>query len=186
MIEMYFSSKNQDDILNGYKSEFDDILKKIEKYWNGLKNLYKDMYLTENDFEKELKQETIYTMEKELESLNHRKIELNGHVVRLKWIDENKENLKKIIQNYKHKFKNVSEKNKIEIIQEFVEKVVVYENGRVVVFFRFGNDGGGDGGNESNWINSFDKGDFFTNIIGTWESSGQVKTFNGVLCPTIS
>lgn len=76
-------------------------------------------------------------MEKELESLNHRKVELNGHVVRLKRIDENKENLKKIIQSYRNKFKKVSEQNKIELIQEFVEKVVMYENGRLVVFFRF-------------------------------------------------
>ncbi len=85
-------------------------MKKIEKYSNGLRNLYKDMYLTESDFEKELKQETISTMEKELGALNHRKIELNEHIVRLRRIDENKDNLKKIIQNYKHKFRNIDEK----------------------------------------------------------------------------
>lgn len=55
ILETYYSCQNQNDILEGYKSEFDDIIKKIEKYSNGLKNLYKDMYLTESDFEKELK-----------------------------------------------------------------------------------------------------------------------------------
>ena len=97
------------------------------------------MYLTESDFEKELKQETLSTMEKELESLNRRKAELNEHLVRLKRIDENKENLKKVIRSYAQAFKRINYENKIELIKEFVEKVVVYENGRLVVFFRFGN-----------------------------------------------
>lgn len=95
------------------------------------------MYLTDIDIEKKLKQDAIQTMERELGSLNNRKVELNAHLARLKQIDENKDNLKKIIHNYKHKFKNIDEQSKIELIQEFVEKIVVYENGRLIVFFRF-------------------------------------------------
>lgn len=95
------------------------------------------MYLTDIDIEKELKQDAIQTMEKELGTLNNRKIELNAHLIRLKQIDKNKDNLKKIIQNYKNKFKNIDEQSKIELIQEFVEKIVVYENGKIIVYFRF-------------------------------------------------
>jgi len=93
-----------------------------------LKNLYKDIYLAENERERELKEETVKTMNDELEQLNHRKIELNSHIVKLKRIDENKSNLTKIVKAYKENFDNLSYENKIELIKEFVEKIVVYEN----------------------------------------------------------
>lgn len=86
------------------------------------------MYLTENETEKDLKQETISTMEKELESLSQRKIELTTYIIKLKRIDENKENLHKFIESYRKNFDNLDSENKIELIKEFVEKVMVYEN----------------------------------------------------------
>ena len=137
ILEEYYSSHNQNTMLESYREEFDNILKNIERYMNGLKNLYKDIYLIENEVEKEIKQETVKTMEQELESLNHRKIELNTYIVKLKRVEENRENLSKIIKNYKEIFNDIRKENKIELIKEFVEKVIVYENGRLVVFFRF-------------------------------------------------
>lgn len=86
------------------------------------------MYLAYNDMEKELKEDTVKTMEKELDQLNHRKIELNSYMVKLKRIDENKENLNNVIKIYKDTFNNISYENKVELIKEFVEKVIVYEN----------------------------------------------------------
>jgi hypothetical protein len=67
-------------------------------------------------------------MEKELEALNKRKIELNELIIKLKRVDENKENLSKIVNNYKKNFNNLEDIDKIELIKEFVDKVIVYEN----------------------------------------------------------
>ena len=196
-LESYYNSKNQNDIFDWYKWELDGIVKKIEKYSNGLRNLYKDMYLTDIDIEKELKQDAIQTMEKELGTLNNRKIELNAHLIRLKQIDENKDNLKKIIQNYKHKFKNIDEQSKIELIQEFVEKIVVYENGKIIVYFRFEDNWGWDenGGwwwddtdtlGERGWINGADqiKSDNahpHNSPDYDWNDVWQVKTSNAMV-----
>jgi len=90
--------------------------------------LYKDIYLTENDFEKEIKQEAIKSMEDELELFNKRKVELNDFIVKLKRIDENKENLNKIIKVFKKNLKSITQENKIELIKEFVDKIVLYES----------------------------------------------------------
>ncbi len=200
LLEKYYSSNNQNGILENYRTEFNDILKKIERYSNWLKSLYKDMYLADNDMEKELKEDTVKTMEKELDQLNHRKIELNSYMVKLKRIDENKENLNNVIKIYKDTFNNISYENKVELIKEFVEKVIVYENWRLVVFFRFWNNWWWDDNwgwnNNRNWIeywinrinrvtSSSNNSEVTVNIRDKPSKEVEVKSFNGVLCPTI-
>lgn len=140
MLEEYYHSKNQNNLIENYKEEFYEILKKIERYSIWLKNLYKDIYLVENEIEKEIKKETIKSMEEELEVFNKRKIELNAYITNLKRIDENKENLKRIIKTFRKNLKNIWAESKIEVIKEFVDKVVLYESWKTVVFFKFAND----------------------------------------------
>lgn len=87
ILEKYYNSKNQNNLIEKYRDEFNEILKKIEKYSNWLKNLYRDIYIIENEIEKEIKQETIKSMEQELENFNQRKIELNNYLVKFKRVD---------------------------------------------------------------------------------------------------
>lgn len=126
-LEDYHKSRERDDRIDDYSKEFADLTKKTEKYSNGLKNLYKDIYLCESDFEKEMKQETLKTLERELEALNRRKAELNDRVAKLKWIDDSKDNLGKIVREYRKAFNGLTYENKLELIREFTDRIVVYD-----------------------------------------------------------
>ncbi len=147
--------------------------------------MYKDIYLTENDFEKEIKQEAIKSMEDELELFNKRKVELNDFIVKLKRIDENKENLNKIIKVFKKNLKSITQENKIELIKEFVDKIVLYESWKTIVFFKFAN---------NSWDDSW-----WSDFWNLWEDNEktsidkivsrndlEVNSFNGILGTTIS
>lgn len=183
ILEKYYNSKNQNNLIENYRNEFNEILKKIEKYTNWLKNLYKDIYLIENELEKEIKQETIKSMEQELESFNQRRIELNNYIIKLKRIDENKESISKVIKIYKTNIKNTSEENKIELIKEFVDKVILYESWKTVVFFKFTNDSPWD--NNIWWGNSSDWDDTIFPITNNTNNTHEVKSLNGIWYSTI-
>lgn len=184
VLEEYYNSKNQNNLIENYKEEFHDILKKIEKYSCWLKNLYKDIYLTDNDFEKEIKQEAIKSMEDELELFNKRKVELNDFIVKLKRIDENKENLNKIIKVFKKNLKSVTQENKVELIKEFVDKIVLYESWKTIVFFKFANNSWDD-----SWWNDFwnwwedNEKTSMDKIVS--RNDLEVNSFNGILGTTI-
>lgn len=184
ILEKYYNSKNQNNLIENYRNEFNEILKKIEKYTNWLKNLYKDIYLIENELEKEIKQETIKSMEQELESFNQRKIELNNYIIKLKRVDENKENISKVVKIYKTNIKNISEENKIELIKEFVDKVILYESGKTVVFFKFTNNSSWN--NNIWWNDSYNWDNPLLPIIGNTNNTQEVNSFNGILGTTIS
>ena len=126
-LEDYYKSRERDDRIEDYSKEYAELTKKAEKYSNALKNVYKDLYLCESDLEKEMKQETLKTLERELETLNRRKAELSERVAKLRQVDESKESLGKIVREYRQAFDSLTYENKIELIREFTERIVVYD-----------------------------------------------------------
>ncbi len=166
-LEDYYKNNNDNSKnIERYKED----LKKIEielnknKFW--LEQLFTEFYMENNLEIKKVKEWVIELFKNKIDGLNTTKNEILIKLDKCNKIESSKKWIKQVIDKFKKNIKWIwDDSKKVELIQKFVDKIIINEDWSIKITFRFEDlwwdDKGGKkwGGNWGNW---WKKDDFLT------------------------
>ncbi len=136
---LYYDKTNKD--LNPsikYENELKEVWSEIHNLTKWLSNAYEELYIETIDFKKVIKEKLVQDLEKKLENLNDRREELIIKLEKLDKTEKNKNNIKRVISKFNYNLNNkITDKEKVEIIKEFLDKIIIMGNWKIDISLKF-------------------------------------------------
>jgi len=138
-LEEYYDKTNKS--LNPsikYENELIDVWDEIHNLTKWLSNAYEKLYIETIDFKKVIKEKLVQDLENRLEIFNDRRDKLMVKLEKLNKTEKNKSNIKRVISKFKYNLNNkITYKEKVEIIKEFLDKIIIVGNWRIDISLKF-------------------------------------------------
>lgn len=136
-VETYYNKRNKNNRIIEENKNLLEIENKLKKKENLLKNIYKELYEIEDEFEKNIKEKLVKETKEEYKVLENTITELKEKIKNLEETEKWKETLLSLSEKVRLKMKNLDYKGKIQLAREFIDKIIISKDWKVKIILRF-------------------------------------------------